>query len=92
MCIPGFTGHKTQVCQVADLTPGQRYRTPNGEEYLVMAERYLDPLVTVVDLATGEVVGVDPSTKLGHDQAGRLYASRSLNPAPKLSDTATVVE
>lgn len=84
MCeVADFTGNKTLVCTVGDLQPGQRYRDPEGNEYLI-AEGDL-----IVNVATGAVTcrldwveaegRYRKDTKLGTDRAGRLYASRSLN-------------
>lgn len=85
MCLD-FNGNKVQVCTVGDLLPGQRYRDPDGEEYLITDGTY-----PVVNLRTGEVAstldwigtGFRKDIKLGTDRAGRLYASRYLNPATK---------
>ena len=77
-----FTGNKTLVCQVGDLKAGDRYRTPKGDTRLVMdqtARPCADGLVRTVSLFNGMPIDVDPTTKLGRDRAGRLYASRSLN-------------
>jgi hypothetical protein len=74
-----FTGHKELVCTVGDLRPGDRYRTPDGGERLLVSPPAAD-VTRVVDLVTGELLNADPATKLGRDRVGRLYASRSLNP------------
>lgn len=82
MCVTSkFDGHKIEVCRVSDLAPGDRYRTPDGRELLVTDLKFCAAgFTTVIDVATGIVVDVDGATRLGRDRAGRLYASRSLNP------------
>lgn len=69
-----FTGNKTLVCTVGDLKPGQQFRTQDGTTILVTNLGW-------VEVETGRAIDVDLSNlNLGRDRAGRLYASRSLNP------------
>lgn len=79
MCIDN-DGNKVQVCTVADLKAGEKYRVPDGGERMIVTPPATDGATRVVDLATGELLGTDPATKLGTDRKGRLYASRFLNP------------
>lgn len=72
-------GNKVQVCTVGDLTSGSTYRTPEGGDMLVTDRRGAGKVV-VVNTATGLTSEVDESIRLGTDRAGRLYASRFLNP------------
>ena len=88
----GFDGHKVQVCRVADLKPGDRYRTPDGGERMVVTPPATDGVKRVVDLTTGELLGTDPETRLGTDRMGRLYASRTLNQIPQADAAAVVVD
>jgi hypothetical protein len=92
MCLANnFDGNKTLVCQVGDLTNGDQYRTPDepgislGDTMLVLCLPTDDiseqeGFTKVASLRTGVVIGVSNSIKLGRDRAGRLYASRYLNP------------
>jgi hypothetical protein len=87
MCLDS-TYKVEEVCTVGDLKSGQRYRTPDREEFLKT-----DSLPNmVVNVRTGEVIRPDLSTKLGYDQAGRLYAARRLNKptAPDASISVSV--
>ncbi len=75
------TDYKVQfLCTVGDLTPGQRYRLPNGGEVMVVNTERVNGTTRVVDLATGEITLVDDTVQLGHDRQDRLYAARRLNP------------
>ena len=85
MCVPNFIGHKVLVCTVGDLKPGQRYRTPDGRtmmvtDYANIPGHVSTPRRLVVNIHNGRSETEDPTIKLGTDQRGRLYASRSLNP------------
>lgn len=81
MCVDNG-GNKVEVCKVGDLKPGQRFRDPDGNEFLI-ADGFL-----IVNVATGAVVstldwvgnGYRKDVRLGTDRQGRLYASRFLNP------------
>lgn len=93
MCYENRDLNKVQVCTVGDLKPGDQYRTPDGKTLLVTDTT---PNV-VVDIETGATNQADPTTKLGRDRAGRLYASRFLNqpqppPAMKIEWPDPVVD
>jgi len=83
MCLnSSFNGNKVLTCQVGDLVPGNTYRTPDRQTPMVLdLPADYDGFVRVTN-EQGQVTSVPTSTKLGHDRAGRLYASRYLNPAP----------
>lgn len=83
--------HKVALnCQLADLRPGQRYRTPEGDTMMVTdAPALYDGVVIVVNLRTGQALPASNSLKLGYDRADRLYAARRLNapePTPEFTD------
>lgn len=73
-------GNKVLVCQVGDLKPGMRFRTPDGSEYMITDAETVDGLTGVVKLANGQLDIERSDLKLGRDRRGRLYASRYLNP------------
>ena len=92
-----YNGNKVEVCKVGDLKPGDRFRDPDGHDFMV-AEGHL-----IVRLDNGTVQflpdrprsratldwtgsGYRKDTRLGRDRRGRLYASRYLNPSVQ-SDT-----
>ncbi len=71
-------------CQLGDLKAGERYRTPEGRTLMVLSlMAQYDGYVRVADVESGEVFNPSTSIKLGHDEQGRLYASRWLNPPTK---------
>ena len=83
-----YNGNKVEVCKIGDLKPGDRFRDPDGHDFMV-AEGHL-----IVRLDNGTVQstldwtgsGYRKDTRLGRDRRGRLYASRYLNPSVQ-SDT-----
>lgn len=83
MCIGKHQYARTLVCTVGDLKPGQKYRDPDGQTWLVTdlpAEAgYQDTLTVVVNVETGHTKQVANGIKLGYDREGRLYAGRYLN-------------
>lgn len=75
-----FDGNKVAVCQVDDLVPGQTFRTPERHTLMVL-DLATDDGYSLCATETGAVIKVGNNTNLGHDRAGRLYASRYLNPS-----------
>lgn len=91
MCIDAsFDGNKVLVCQVGDLMAGQRFRTPEAVEYMVLSlPADFDSHTRVANIMTGTVANINNSVKLGRDRQGRLYASRYLNQQPKPDATVS---
>jgi hypothetical protein len=91
MCLA--SSHKVEfVCAVGDLKPGQRYRDPDGNEFLITdGLPAFDSFATVVNVATGEMKQVRTHIRLGYDRLGRLYAARRLNPPTKVTTPTTVL-
>jgi hypothetical protein len=91
-----FDGNKVLVCQVGDLKPGDRYRTPDepgvslGVSLMVLDLPAVEGFSMVTD-TNGRVSSVPNSTKLGRDRCGRLYASRYLNPTDATPDALPVI-
>lgn len=80
-----FDGNKVLERQVGDLATGDKYRTPDGRTMLMLGGPNItdkDGYSLAADTQTGLVEFVSNSINLGRDREGRLYASRSLNPAP----------
>lgn len=75
-----FDGNKTEVCKVGDLVPGQSFRTPDAHTLAVLDLPCDEPGHSLTTNESGVIVKVSDTTRLGRDRAGRLYASRSLNP------------
>jgi hypothetical protein len=88
--------NEVHVCDLCDLQPGAQYRTPEGDTLLVTECLFDGPTdsVQVVNIRTGRIALVAGRTKLGRDRAGRLYASRYLNPveADVEDNTLTLVD
>jgi hypothetical protein len=89
--------NEVHVCDLCDLQPGAQYRTPEGDTMLVTECLFDGPTdsVQVVNIRTGRIALVAGRTKLGRDRAGRLYASRYLNPpveADEEDKTPTLVD
>src|SRR5687767_5436502 len=80
MCLT-TDGNKVQVCTVGDLKPGDRFRDPEGNEFVVThgLPNFGDFKVTV-NIDTGATYNATLDLRLGTDRKGRLYASRYLNP------------
>lgn len=94
MCISTERRKVALVCQVGDLVPGRRYRSPSGQTLMVLDDPSgLDGTSEVVDLENGRTHSVANSTKLGYDRRGSLYASQGLNapvPTAVVADLTTV--
>lgn len=73
----------TTVCQVADLTNGDKYHDPRTNDNFMLVAGQVDDcddgFSMAVSLNTGVVLSVRNDIKLADRGDGRLYASRTLN-------------
>ena len=93
MCVGTHQYARTTVCQVGDLTPGQRYRDPEGNTWMVVQDfSDYDDSATVANLRTGKLERVPNSINLGHDREGRFYAGRFINPVEDDNEKVNLAE